>query len=116
MQSSATLDAPRTRLPGINWGVLLTSALLALVAFVVLAPLTLMVASSFQLARPGQPAVYGLDGWRQAFGDPANLAALWNTVALSVARQAIAIALGVLLAWLIASTDLPPRRSAACVF
>ena len=45
---SATLDAPRARLPALNWAALLTCALLALVAFMVLAPLTLMVASSFQ--------------------------------------------------------------------
>jgi iron(III) transport system permease protein len=116
LQNTTTRDAPRTRLPDVDWAILLTSALLALVALVVLAPLTLMVVSSFQLARPGQPAVYGLDGWRQAFGDPANLAALGNTVALSVTRQAIAIAIGVLLAWLIARTDLPHRRSLEFVF
>src|SRR5215211_4481425 len=112
----ATLAAPRARWPELNWAVPLTCVLLALVAFAVLVPLTLMVVSSFQLARPGQPAVYGLDGWRQAFGDPANLAALGNTVALSVTRQAIAIAIGVLLAWLIARTDLPHRRSLEFVF
>ncbi|HLH22951.1 MAG TPA: iron ABC transporter permease [Chloroflexota bacterium] len=113
---SVALDAPRDRLPAIPWAALLTCALLALVAFMVLAPLTLMVTSSFQLARPGQPAVYGLDGWRQAFGDPANLAALWNTVTLSVARQSIAVVLGVLLAWLIARTDLPFKGTLEFVF
>jgi iron(III) transport system permease protein len=113
---SAALDAPRARWPTIDWAVPLTCVLLALVAFAVLAPLTLMVASSFQLARPGQPAVYGLDGWRQAFGDPANLAALGNTVTLSVARQSITIVLGVLLAWLIARTDLPFKHTLEFVF
>src|SRR3954468_16899454 len=113
---SAALDAPRARWLAINWAAPLTCVLLALVAFAVLAPLTLMVVSSFQLARPGQSAVYGLDGWRQAFGDPGNLAALWNTVTLSAARQSIAIVLGVLLAWLIARTDLPFKRTLEFVF
>jgi iron(III) transport system permease protein len=112
----AALDAPRSPWPALNWAVPLTCVLLALVAFAVLVPLTLMVVSSFQLARPGQPAVYGLDGWRQAFGEPANLAALWNTVTLSVVRQAIAIVLGVLLAWLIARTDLPGKHTLEFVF
>ncbi|HEY7063876.1 MAG TPA: iron ABC transporter permease [Chloroflexota bacterium] len=112
----AALHVPRARWPAINWAVPLTCALLALVAFAVLVPLALMVASSFQLARPGQPAVYGLDGWRQAFGEPANLAALWNTVTLSVVRQAIAVVLGVGLAWLIARTDLPFKRTLEFVF
>jgi iron(III) transport system permease protein len=112
----AVLDRPRASWPAINWAVPLTCALLALVAFAVLAPLALMVVSSFQLARPGQPAVYGLDGWRQAFGDPANRAALANTVTLSVARQSIAIVLGVLLAWLIARTDLPFKRTLELAF
>lgn len=113
---SAALETPRTRWPALSWAVPLTCVLLALVAFAVLVPLFLMVLSSFQLARPGQPAVYGLDGWRQAFGDPANLTALYNTITLSVVRQAIAIALGVLLAWLIARTDLPFKHTLEFVF
>ena len=81
--------------------------LLGLVVLLVVTPLVVMFIGSFQLGRPGQPSVYGLDGWWRAFTDPTILATLVNTVLLSVTRQAIALVLGVFFAWLIARTDLP---------
>jgi iron(III) transport system permease protein len=80
--------------------------LLGVVAFLVLAPLTLMLLSSFQLARPGQSAVYGLAGWQTAFSDRSIVSAFINTLSLSIVREAIALVVGVTLAWLIARTDL----------
>src|ERR1051326_7856547 len=91
---------------GVQRSVLLMTLLLGVVAFLVLAPLTLMLLSSFQLARPGQPAIYGLAGWQAAFTDRSIANALGNTFSLSVVREAIALVVGVLLAWLIARTDL----------
>src|SRR5215510_6581156 len=83
------------------------AALFAVVAFLVLTPLLLLLVGSFQLARPGEVPVYGFAGWQRAFTDPSILQALWNTVSLAVVRQTIALVIGVLLAWLIARTDLP---------
>jgi iron(III) transport system permease protein len=60
--------------------------------------------------------VYGLDGWRLAFSDRSMLAALGNTFSLSIAREAIAIVVGVFLAWLIARTDLPAKHVLEFVF
>src|SRR5262245_21472516 len=85
-----------------------TVVLLA-VAFCVVYPLLLVVLESFQVAPPGQPARYGLDGWRAAFAEPLLRAALVNTLKVTVARQAISLALALLIAWLIARTDLPGR-------
>ena len=47
-----------------------------LVAFCVVFPLVLVVVQSFQVAPPGQPARYGLDGWRAALGEPGLRGAL----------------------------------------
>ncbi len=91
----------------LEWSTLLMVILLGVVAFLVLTPLALTVVGSFQLARPGQPPVYGLYGWAQVFSDPSILRALGNTVSLAVSRQLIALVVGVFLAWLIARTDLP---------
>ena len=47
----------------------LCTLVLAVVAFCVVFPLLLVVLQSFQVAAPGQPAKYGLDGWRAAFDE-----------------------------------------------
>lgn len=93
----------------IEWSVVLMTVLLGIVAFMALAPLILMVQSSFQLARPGQVPVYGMDGWRRALTDPSIIEAFWNTITLGVTRQAIALVVGITLAWLIARTDMPGK-------
>ena len=95
---------------------LLMALLFGVVALLVLTPLFLMLLNSFQLGRPGEPIVYGLEGWRQAFHDPSMLSALWNTVSLAVTRQAIALVIGVILAWLIARTDLPWKNGLEFTF
>ena len=79
------------------------------VAFCVVYPLLLVVLESFQVAPPGQPARYGLDGWRAAFAEPLLRTALLNTFKVTLARQVVSLALAVLIAWLIACTDLPGR-------
>ena len=43
-------------------------------------PVLLVVLQSFQTALPGQPARYGLDGWRAALAEPALRSSLWNTL------------------------------------
>ncbi|HMB36884.1 MAG TPA: hypothetical protein VKV41_22755, partial [Methylomirabilota bacterium] len=67
-------------------GVLCT-LVLALVALVVVFPLVLVTVQSFQVAPPGQPARYGLDGWRAALGEPGLHSALVNTFNVTFVRQ-----------------------------
>jgi len=80
------------------------------VSLCVVYPLLMVVVESFQVAPPGQPARYGLDGWRAAFAEPLLRAALVNTLTVTVARQAISLALAIVIAWLLARTDVPGRR------
>jgi iron(III) transport system permease protein len=110
------LPARRPSTVSIERATVLMTILLGVVAFMVLAPLALMLLNTFQLARPGQAPVYGLDGWRIAFGDRSMLVALGNTFSLSIAREAIALVIGVFLAWLVARTDLPARHILEFVF
>jgi iron(III) transport system permease protein len=77
----------------------------------VLAPLVMLFIHSFQVGVPGSPLSFGLDGWRQAFSDPRILRSVDNTIRLTLARQVIAIPLAILLAWLLARTDLPGRNA-----
>lgn len=76
----------------------------------VLAPLVMLFIHSFQVGTPGSQLSLGLDGWRQAFSDPRILRSVSNTLRLTLARQVIAIPLAILLAWLLARTDLPGRN------
>ncbi|HYB40569.1 MAG TPA: iron ABC transporter permease, partial [Candidatus Methylomirabilis sp.] len=84
-------------------------AVLAVVALGVVFPVLLVVLQSFQVAAPGEPARLGLDGWRAALGEPGLRGALWNTLRVTVVRQLLSLPLAMLLAWLLARTDLPGR-------
>jgi iron(III) transport system permease protein len=94
----------RFRMPSLSMAILFT-----IVAFLVLTPLLLMILNSFQIARPGQPIVWGLEGWVKAFSTPGIVRAITNTFTLAITRQVIALALGCFFAWLIARTDLPMK-------
>jgi ABC-type sugar transport system permease subunit len=83
------------------------TVLLLVVGFLVLTPLALMILNSFQIARPGQPIVWGLEGWVKAFSTPGIIKAITNTFTLAITRQVIALFIGAFFAWLIARTDLP---------
>jgi len=85
------------------------SLFLGLVAFLVLTPLLLMIFNSFQIAKPGEQVVYGLQGWQEVFTSAGTLVAIYNTFSLAITRQLIALVLGIFLAWLLARTDIPMR-------
>ena len=87
----------------------LCTGVLAAVAFCVVYPVALVVLQSFQVAGPGEPARWGLDGWRAAFEEPGLRAALVNTLKVTFVRQLLSLPVAVLIAWLIARTDLPGR-------
>src|SRR5262249_20710419 len=88
----------------------LCTAVLAIVAFAVVFPVVLVVVQSFEVAPPGQPAQYGLDGWRAALGEPGLRSALANTLTVTFARQLITLPAAVLIAWLLARTNIPGAR------
>ena len=80
---------------------------LGIVALLVLYPVVLLVANSFQVGQFGLPTHFGFDNWTTAFHSAKAIDALKNTITLSITRQAIALVVGVLTAWLLARTDLP---------
>ena len=84
--------------------------LVAAVTVMVLWPVVLILAGSFNSAAPGQPALFGLAAWRAAFSTPGLTAAIWNTLALTAAREAVAFPLAIVVAWLLARTDMAGSR------
>ncbi len=95
---------------------LLMTLLLLVVAFLVLTPLCLMIFNSFQIARPGQPVVWGMEGWVKAFTTPGMIRAMTNTFTLALARQGIALVVGSYFAWLVARTDIPMKGALEFLF
>lgn len=84
-------------------------ALLFLLA--VLAPFAAVLGASVMEDVAGSDAVrFGLGGWLRVLIDGRVLAAVGNTLWLALAAQAIALPLGILLAWLLGRTDLPGRN------
>src|SRR5438876_8564086 len=107
--TTATPAVHRRRVPRIDTQAVLCTVVLGIVAFCVVFPVLLVVLQSFQVAPPGQPAAYGLDGWRAALSEPGLRSALLNTLKVTFVRQLLALPLAVLIAWLLARTDLPGR-------
>jgi len=103
-ERSAVVVRPRWSMPSLP-----ITLLIIVVGFLVLTPLVLMILNSFQTARPGQPIVWGLEGWVKAFTTPGIVNAMTNTFTLAITRQAIALLIGASFAWLIARTDLPMK-------
>lgn len=86
-------------------GVVLGAGVLALLVFVVY-PLIWLVLGMF-----GLPRELGIDGIVRTFTRPANLRPLVNTIVLALSVGTLSVLLGVPLAWLVARTDMPFRRT-----
>ena len=85
------------------------SIALAVIALLVVYPVLILVANSFQVGQFGTPTHFGLDNWTTALSSPKVWDALKNTLTLSAARQGIGLVVGVTVAWLLARTDLPGK-------
>jgi iron(III) transport system permease protein len=88
---------------------ILYMAVLCLLGFVVLYPITLLLVNSLNVAGPLDPPRYSLDAWRRALAAPGIQESVLNTVKVVGIVQAITFPLAILLAWLMARTDLPGR-------
>jgi iron(III) transport system permease protein len=98
------------RTPSISAVTILGTIALGLIGLLVLYPVVILIANSFQVGQFGLPTHFGFDNWTTAFNNPKVLEALKNTITLSAARQAIGLVVGVCLAWLLARTDLPAKN------
>lgn len=83
---------------------------LLFVALAVLVPLFYLLINSFDTSKLGQESVFGFSNWMRVFSFEKFNEALINTITLSMTRQAIGMTVGVIIAWLIARTNLPYKN------
>lgn len=83
------------------------TAVLLLFLLLVVYPIGLIVLRSFDVSQLGESSRYSLDAWRSATTDTGLLTAVWNTIKLTFAREFIAFPIAVLVAWVLARTDIP---------
>lgn len=77
----------RIHIPRVSWSWLFVPLLLAVLVAVLAYPVALLFIKSFALTRPGQPTVWGLEGWLDAFSDRGLPMALLNTFTLAAVRN-----------------------------
>ena len=114
----AQIAAPRfaLRLPRAGLGQLAFLALIAAFAFYLIYPLLLIIVNSFNTSRIGQVPVYGLGAWAQAWSTPGIMQSLWNTLSVAFWYQLLSLPIGVLLAWVLARTNIPWARGIEFLF
>src|SRR5471030_2229011 len=82
--------------------------LILLLGFLSLYPMAMLFYGSLHSTPPGMAGVFNLDGYAALTSDE-NLSALINTVAISLIKTILSVALAILLAWIVARTDTPGR-------
>lgn len=95
---------------------LAATLLLALVAIFALYPIVQVILQSVQSSAPGGDVAWSLNGWQALLAERGLQTAIWNTISLTVVRQCLALIVGILVAWLLARTDLPGRRAFEFLF
>ena len=81
-----------------------TAATAALVIFLVGYPLLMLVLGSFSAPRPTESAVTSVRAYFALFQE---IEVVWNTVHVAVGSTALALLIGLSLAWILARTDVP---------
>jgi iron(III) transport system permease protein len=82
----------------------------AVLAALVLYPLAMLFLASFRGGEEGQAAAITLANYQRIFGSLATYELIWTTIWLATVRVALACCVGVVLAWLVARTDMPWRQ------
>ncbi|HEY4135355.1 MAG TPA: iron ABC transporter permease [Alphaproteobacteria bacterium] len=104
------------RLPALPYSKIFMILLIGVMAFLVVYPLILILINSFNEASIVEAPRYGIQAWRNAFAEPGVWQAVWNTLKVAVVRQAITFPLGVMIAWILARTNIPFSRGFEFLF
>ncbi len=92
-------------------GLLVVASLLVVLGILVLYPIALLAINSLQSSRYGANVTWTLGHYVTLLTTRDSLAALRGTAVISAGATAVATFWGVLLAWIVARTDTPGRRT-----
>ena len=84
------------------------TALILVLGFLSLYPMAMLLYGSLHSTPPGMAGEFNLNGYI-SIATTENLVVLANTVGISLVKTVLALALAVLLAWIVARTDTPGR-------
>jgi iron(III) transport system permease protein len=84
------------------------ATLILILCFLSLYPMVMLLYGSLHSTPPGIAGEFNLNGYI-SIATPENLVVLANTVGISLVKTVLALALAVLLAWIVARTDTPGR-------
>ena len=107
MEFAKALVLRSIRRPRLLWSWIPVSILLVLMICLLAYPVVLLFIKSFAISLPGQPTVWGVEGWVEAYNDPSLPWALGNTFFLAFARIIITTIFAVFFAWVVTRTDTP---------
>ncbi len=94
----------------------LFTIILLLTVFLVLYPVLLIAVYSFDIGEARGQFEFGLGAWRYALSDPTMLGAVVNSLKLLVSIHGIALPIAVVIAWVLARTDIPYRHGLEFMF
>ncbi len=107
MRTEAAQRVPSTPKWMPERGTFIVVVLIIAFGFYILYPIVLIFVNSFNIASVAQEPIYSLQNWRDAFLEPGIWKALRNTVMVFVSYTVIAFPVAVLIAWVLARTDIP---------
>ncbi|MGJ5202892.1 ABC transporter permease [Bradyrhizobium sp. HKCCYLR20261] len=87
-----------------------TVALIALLCFLTVYPMLMLLYGAFASEPPGVAGSFNLAGFRHLL-EARTWSILWTTVALSLVKTVLSLVVAIGLAWIIARTDTPFRRT-----
>ncbi|HSE88216.1 MAG TPA: iron ABC transporter permease [Candidatus Binatia bacterium] len=93
--------------PRISWTWIPLALLVGVLILILAYPLALLFVKSFVISRPGQPTVWAVNGWVEAFTDVNLAIAIGNTFYLAFVRVIITSVLAIFFAWVVTRTDTP---------
>ena len=104
---SKPVDLSRFHFPKFAWNTIPALLLIGVLILLLAYPMALLFLKSFVASRPGQPTVWTIQGWIEAFTDTKLPIALGNTFLLAFVRVVVTSALAIFFAWVVTRTDTP---------
>ena len=113
LRSERPLGGARSRFANawrLDGSATITAILVCVFGFMVLYPIGTVVNMSFKPG--GLDAVWSLAAWGRAWAEPGLVTSIVNTLEVVLATQAISLPIAMMIAWVLARTDVPFRRCA----